>query len=66
MSAVDPVGYRSAGTLALWASIVLVAHALAAALTAFASAYQVQLFDTLIYGGSVPVALAEIQDRPAC
>jgi hypothetical protein len=54
--------YRSASRLALWASILFLAHAVTAAVAALLNTYQLALLSVFRFGGTIPHALAESQD----
>ena len=62
MSAKNEGRYRSAFRLALWASILFLAHAVTAAVAALLNAYQLALLSVFRFGGTIPHALAEAQD----
>ena len=62
MSASNEGRYRSPSRLALWASTLLVAYAVTAAVSAFLNAYQLGLLGVFRAGGTIPYALAEAQD----
>jgi hypothetical protein len=66
VSAKNEGTYRSASRLALWASILFVAHAVTAAVAALLDAYQLALLSVFRFGGTIPRALAETQDARQC
>jgi hypothetical protein len=62
VSAKNEGRYRSASRLALWTSILFLAHAFAAAVAALLNTYQLALLSVFRFGGTIPYALAEAQD----
>jgi hypothetical protein len=62
VSAKNEGRYRSASRLALWASILFVAHAVTAAVAALLNTYQLALLSVFRFGGTIPHALTEAQD----
>lgn len=62
MSTENEGRYRSASRLALWASILFLAHAVTAVVAALLNAYQLALLSVFRSGGTIPRALAEAQD----
>ncbi len=66
MSAKNDGCYRSASRLALWASILFLAHAVTAAIAALLNTYQLALLSVFRFGGTIPHALAEAQDARQC